>query len=114
MNGLLVDTAQRTLTRLSIADQAYGYMQSLVPEASIEDFIVSNNLLPLGSLFYVLFCVTKGGWGWDNFLAEADTGKGVKFPAWSTLWLKFGIPALIIIIFVMGYVPKFATWLGLS
>lgn len=81
---------------------------------SIEDFIVSNNLLPLGSLFYVLFCVTKGGWGWDNFLAEADTGKGVKFPAWSKLWLKFGIPALIIIIFVMGYVPKFATWLGLS
>ena len=62
----------------------------------------------------VLFCVTKGGWGWDNFLAEADTGKGVKFPAWSKLWLKFGIPALIIIIFVMGYVPKFATWLGLS
>ena len=52
--------------------------------------------------------------GWDNFLAEADTGKGVKFPAWSKLWLKFGIPALIIIIFVMGYVPKFATWLGLS
>ena len=81
---------------------------------SIEDFIVSNNLLPLGSLFYVLFCVTKGGWCWDNFLAEADTGKGVKFPAWSKLWLKFGIPALIIIIFVMGYVPKFATWLGLS
>lgn len=81
---------------------------------SIEDFIVSNNLLPLGSLFYVLFCVTKGGWGRDNFLAEADTGKGVKFPAWSKLWLKFGIPALIIIIFVMGYVPKFATWLGLS
>ena len=81
---------------------------------SIEDFIVSNNLLPLGSLFYVLFCVTKGGWGWDNFLAEADTGKGVKFPAWSKLWLKFGIPALIIIIFVMGYVPKFATWLGMA
>ena len=81
---------------------------------SIEDFIVSNNLLPLGSLFYVLFCVTKGGWGWDNFLAEADTGKGVKFPAWSKLWLKFGIPALIIIILVRGCVPKFATGLGLS
>ena len=68
----------------------------------------------LGSLFYVLFCVTKGGWGWDNFLAEADTGKGMRFPAWSRVWLKFGIPALIIIIFVMGYVPKFATWLGMA
>ena len=81
---------------------------------SIEDFIVSNNLLPLGSLFYVLFCVTKGGWGWDNFLAEADTGKGIRFPRWSKLWLKFGIPALILVIFVMGYVPKITVWLGMA
>ena len=81
---------------------------------SIEDFIVSNNLLPLGSLFYVLFCVSRGGWGWDNFLAEADTGKGIRFPRWSKLWLKFGIPALILVIFVMGYVPKFAVWLGMA
>ncbi len=79
---------------------------------SIEDFIVSNNMLPLGSLFFVLFCVTRRGWGWDKFLAEVDTGKGVKFPAWARLWLKFGVPALIIIIFVMGYLPKFAIWLG--
>ena len=81
---------------------------------SIEDFIVSNNLLPIGSLLYVLFCVTKGGWGWDNFLAEADTGKGVRFPRWSKLWLKFGIPALILMIFVMGYVPKITVWLGMA
>lgn len=81
---------------------------------SIEDFIVSNNLLPLGSLFYVLFCVTRKGWGWENFLAEADTGKGVKFPAWSKPWLKFGIPALIVVIFVMGYAPKVSVWLGLG
>ncbi len=81
---------------------------------SLEDFIVSNNLLPLGSLLYVLFCVTKKGWGWDNFLAEADAGKGVKFPAWSRVWLKYGIPALIIVIFIMGYVPKFTVWLGLG
>ena len=80
---------------------------------SIEDFIVSNNLLPLGSLFFVLFCVTKSGWGWDNFLAEADAGKGARFPAWSRLWLKFGIPALILAIFAMGYVPKIAVWLGM-
>ena len=46
----------------------------------LEDFIVSNNLLPLGSMVYLLFCTSRYGWGWKNFLAEADTGKGVKFP----------------------------------
>ncbi len=46
----------------------------------LEDFIVSNNLLPLGSLVYLLFCVSRKGWGWDNFLAEANTGSGLKFP----------------------------------
>ena len=81
---------------------------------SIEDFIVSNNLLPLGSLFYVLFCVTKGGWGWDNFLAEADAGEGMKFPAKTRLWVKYGIPALILVIFVMGYVPKITAWMGMA
>ena len=48
---------------------------------SIEDFVVSNNMLPLGALVFVLFCTQKFGWGWDNFLAEADQGKGVKCPA---------------------------------
>ena len=81
---------------------------------SIEDFIVSNNMLPLGSLFFVLFCTTRKGWGWDNFLAEADAGEGVRFPARAHLWLKYGIPALILVIFVMGYAPKFAVWLGLA
>ena len=81
---------------------------------SIEDFIVSNNMLPLGSLFFVLFCATRKGWGWGNFLAEADAGEGVRFPARAHLWLKYGIPALILIIFVMGYAPKFAVWLGLA
>lgn len=79
---------------------------------SIEDFIVSNNLLPLGSLFYVLFCVTKGGWGWNNFLAEADTGKGMRFPTWAKPWLKYGVPALIAIIFVMGWIPLISSWIG--
>lgn len=81
---------------------------------SIEDFIVSNNLLPLGSLLYVVFCVTLGGWGWKGFLAEADAGEGVRFPAWARGWISFGIPALIIVILVMGYAPKIAIWAGLS
>ena len=79
----------------------------------LEDFIVSNNLLPLGSLLYLVFCVSKGGWGWKNFIAEADTGRGLKFPKWSRLYLKYVLPLLILIIFIMGYLPKFQTWLGL-
>ena len=81
---------------------------------SIEDFIVSNNLLPLGSLIYLIFCVSRRGWGWKNFLAEADTGTGMKFPAWAFGWLRFGVPVLIVVIFIMGYAPKVAVWLGLS
>jgi len=75
---------------------------------SIEDFVVSNNMLPLGALVFVLFCTKKFGWGWDNFLAEADQGKGVKFPAWAKPWIKYGIPVLIVAIFVMGYTSIFA------
>ncbi|MDO4291163.1 MAG: sodium-dependent transporter [Eggerthellaceae bacterium] len=81
---------------------------------SVEDFIVSNNLLPLGSLLYVVFCVSKGGWGWENFLAEADKGQGARFPRWARGWLTFGLPALIAVIFVMGYAPKVALWLGIG
>lgn len=79
----------------------------------IEDFIVSNNILPLGSLVVVLFCVLKRGWGWENFLAEANTGEGRDFPQWLKPYLKYVLPALILIVFVMGYVPKFQIWLGL-
>ena len=63
---------------------------------------------------FVLFCTTRRGWGWENFLAEADQGEGVKFPRWTRLWLKYGIPALIVVIFVLGYAPKVAIWLGLA
>ena len=79
---------------------------------SIEDFVVSNNLLPLGSLLYVLFCVSKGGWGWESFLAEADAGRGMRFPAWAKPWLKYGVPALIAVIFVMGWIPLVSSWVG--
>ncbi len=71
----------------------------------LEDFIVSNNILPLGSLVFVLFCTTKRGWGWKNFLTECNTGSGIKFPKWLYHWMKFGVPALVLIIFVMGWIP---------
>lgn len=81
---------------------------------TLEDFIVSNNMLPLGSLIFVLFCTTRYGWGWKNFLKEADAGDGIKFPQWSRIWVTYGIPVLIIIIFIMGYTSKIAAWLGLG
>ena len=73
----------------------------------LEDFIVSNNLLPLGSLAFVLFCTRENGWGWDNFLAEADAGKGMKFPKFR-LYVSYIIPAIIIVIYLKGYYDKFS------
>lgn len=73
----------------------------------LENFIVSNNLLPLGSMVYLLFCTSRYGWGWKNFLAEADTGKGVKFPAWARVYVSYILPLIVLFIFIMGYYQKF-------
>lgn len=73
----------------------------------LEDFIVSNNLLPLGSLVYLLFCTSRYGWGWKNFIAEADAGQGLKFPKWSRIYVTYILPLIILFIFVMGYYQKF-------
>ncbi|MDD5944379.1 MAG: sodium-dependent transporter [Clostridia bacterium] len=72
-----------------------------------EDFILSNNLLPLGSLIYLLFCVSKRGWGYENFLAEADAGKGIKFPKALHFYFKWILPLIVLFIFVVGYNEKF-------
>lgn len=72
---------------------------------ALEDFIVSNNLLPIGSLIFVLFCTTKRGWGWKNFLTEANAGEGLKYPKWLYGWMRFGVPILVIIILIMGWIP---------
>lgn len=76
----------------------------------LEDFIVSNNLLPLGSLVYLLFCVSKYGWGWDNFLAEANTGSGLKFPKGVRFYVTYILPIIVLVIFVFGYNDKFKLW----
>ena len=73
----------------------------------VEDFIVSQNLLPLGSLVYLLFCVSKKGWGWDNFIAEADAGKGLKFPKFAKVYLKYILPVLLVAVFILGWLAKF-------
>ena len=72
----------------------------------LEDFIVSNNLLPLGSLVYLMFCTSRYGWGWKNFLREADNGKGIKFPKWSRIYVSFVLPLIVLFIFVQGYLAK--------
>ena len=73
----------------------------------IEDFIVSNNLLPLGSLLYVIFCVSKRGWGWDNFIDEANTGSGLKFSPALRFYAKWILPLIIVAIWLVGYIQKF-------
>ena len=72
-----------------------------------EDFLVSNILLPLGSLVYLLFCVTKYGWGWENFKREANTGKGVKMQEWMRVYLVYILPLIVLFIFGFGIYDKF-------
>ncbi len=72
----------------------------------LEDFIVSNNLLPFGSLAYLMFCVTRYGWGWDKFLKETNSGKGMKFPGGKgfKIYFTYVLPLIILYIFIQGYV----------
>jgi NSS family neurotransmitter:Na+ symporter len=60
----------------------------------LEDFIISNNILPLGSLIYILFCVSRYGWGWKNFIHETNLGTGLNFPQKTQLYLTFLLPSL--------------------
>ena len=68
-----------------------------------EDFLVSNNLLPLGSLVYLLFCTSRYGWGFRNFMKEANTGEGIKFPSWARFYVSYILPVIVLLIFFMGY-----------
>ena len=69
-----------------------------------EDFIVSNLLLPIGSLVYLLFCTTRWGWGFDKYLAEVNAGQGPKMPAWLKPYFQFVLPLLILVILVSGLI----------
>ena len=69
------------------------------------DFLVSNNLLPLGSLLFVIFCCNKRyGWGWDNFVAEANAGKGLKVKNWMKPFFCYVVPVLIVLIYIIGLI----------
>ncbi len=71
-----------------------------------EDFIVSNLLLPLGSLFYVIFCTTRYGWGWDKYFAEVNEGNGPKVPKWIRPYMTYVLPLIIIVVLVMSVVKN--------
>lgn len=71
--------------------------------STIEDFLVSQNILPLGSLLYVLFCVSRKGWGWNSFLTEANTGDGAAFPKGLRFYMTYILPVIILVVFVLGY-----------
>lgn len=81
----------------------------------LEDFLVSYLALPLGSLCYLLFCVTKKGWGFDNFLAEANAGKGLKLGRWIRPYMTYVLPLVIAALFVIGiatfpFADDFTVW----
>lgn len=68
----------------------------------LEDFLVSNLLLPIGSLIYTLFCVSRYGWGWDQYIEEANTGKGMKMPTWIRGYCTYALPLITFVIIVNG------------
>jgi len=73
----------------------------------LEDFLVSNVILPLGSLVYLLFCVSRRGWGWEAFLKEANSGKGLKMANGLRLYMTWILPFIIVLIFLLGMLDKF-------
>ncbi len=75
----------------------------------VEDFLVSYNLLPLGSMVFVLFCVKKNGWGFGRFLSEVNTGEGKKLPnaPWLQIYMTYLLPAVIILVYLKGYYDMF-------
>lgn len=69
----------------------------------LEDFLLSNNLLPLGSLVFLLFCTRRYGWGWENFYKEASTGKGLSYPGFARKYISYLLPVIVLVIFIGGY-----------
>jgi len=73
----------------------------------LEDFIISYNLLPLGSLVYLLFCVSRYGWGFENYMEEVNEGKGMKMPRALRGYLTWVLPAIIFVVLIQGYINVF-------
>jgi NSS family neurotransmitter:Na+ symporter len=78
----------------------------------LEDFIVSNILLPGGSLIFVLFCTSRYGWGWKKFKEEANTGKGLKIADWMRFYMTWILPVIVIAVFLVGILPYISKLFG--
>ena len=76
-----------------------------------EDFIVSDNLLPIGGAVILLFCTSKHGWGFDRFIEEANRGSGLKFPRWTRVYMNYVLPMVLVILYIRGFMSKIS---GLS
>lgn len=74
----------------------------------LEDFLVSNNILPLGSIAVILFCTHKHGWGWDNFKSEVNKGEGFNLGNWTKYYMKWILPVIIAAVYLKGYYEYFA------
>lgn len=84
--------------------QPFGANTSIM---DLEDFILTNNLMPLGSLVFLLFCTCKFGWGWDKFYHETTLGKGLPYPKFARKYISYALPVIVLYIFVSGYVALF-------
>lgn len=73
----------------------------------LEDFLLSNNLMPLGSLVFVLFCTRRCGWGWDQFISETSIGKGLPYPRATKGYVSYVLPLIVLVVFVGGYLSFF-------
>ncbi len=87
----------------------------------LEDFLVSSNILPLGSVVYLLFCTHKNGWGWKNFIHEANSGEGLKFPQRLRFYMTNVLPWIVVIVYLKGYYDMFKDrgfvffiWMGIA
>lgn len=110
--AVLVNMAALTLLSLPCIF-GFNYLSGFQPLGfgsnimDLEDFIVSYNLLPLGSLVYLLFCVRKSGWGFDGFLAEVNAGEGMRLSRRLRAYLTYVLPAVVVVIYLRGYYDTF-------
>ena len=83
----------------------WSFIQPLGEGATLmdlEDFIVSNLLLPMGSLTFIVFCTSRYGWGWKNFVKEANEGRGLKVAGWMRGYMTFVLPVLVLVLLIIG------------
>ena len=87
----------------------FNVLKSFVPLGpgtnvlDLEDFLVSSNLLPIGSIVFLLFCTSRYGWGFQNFMQETNMGNGLQFPRWARVYVSLVLPIIVLLLFIQGY-----------